>query len=176
MRHEQVDHDLVVVAVEVAGGFVREDDGRAVDEGARHGGALTLSSRHVGWQEAGPRGEIHLLKHVTGTCAAFGAVQAQCDHWRGYVFQQGHGGNHVMELEDESDVPRPEVTWLANRGEILSREAYTSAGGLVQQANKRQQRALAAARGSGERHHFAGPGLERDALECPHGTTVIVPA
>jgi hypothetical protein len=67
-----------VVGVEVAGGFVGEHEGGAVDEGAGDGGALHFAAAHLVGEGVGARGEADKVEHFSGAGAGvLGTVAAE---------------------------------------------------------------------------------------------------
>src|SRR5271156_1351130 len=114
MKFVEESHDFVAgFGVEVSGGFVGEDDGGLVDQGAGDGDALTLAA-----------GELVGLVHHAGaeadgfenTFCALGASGRGCavvDEGQLYVVKRGGAGEEVEGLEDEADF------LVANAGELI---------------------------------------------------------
>jgi len=63
---EQFEDAGGVVGIEVAGGLVRQEQGRTVDQGAGDGGTLHFAAAHLVGEGAGPRGESDQVEHFCG--------------------------------------------------------------------------------------------------------------
>lgn len=140
-----------VVRIEVASGFVGQEEGGAVHEGAGDGGALHLAAAHLVGEGAGAGSEADEVEHLGGTGAGvLGAVAAQKEGELD-IFQGGHGGQEVEKLEDDAEA------FAAVGGEggfvgAVEREAVDrdlAAGRLVKSAEQVEQGAFAAAAGAG---------------------------
>src|SRR5271168_2981321 len=114
MEFVEEGHDLVAgLGVEVAGGFVGEDDGGFVDQSAGDGDALTLAAGEF----------VGLVHHAAAeadgfedTLCSLGASSRGCavvDERQLYVVKRGGAGEEVEGLEDEADF------LVANAGELV---------------------------------------------------------
>jgi len=98
-------HDLVAgLGIQVAGGFVGEDDGGPIDEGSGDGDALALATgefirlvHHAG-------AEIDGGEHLLGAEDAFGGRGAVIDERQFYIMERGGAGEQVEGLEDEANL------------------------------------------------------------------------
>ena len=92
--------------------LIGEDDVGAGGQDAGDGDALALTTTHLVRQVAGLVTQTHALKGIVNGVAAQGpAAQAT---GQGDVITRGQGGDEVVVLEDEADVPGPEAA--AGRG------------------------------------------------------------
>ena len=75
MNFAEEQEDLLAVdAVEIAGGFVGEEDCGAVDEGAGDGAALLFAAREFRWTVAAARGETDVFQGGLNPGGALGAI------------------------------------------------------------------------------------------------------
>jgi 23S rRNA pseudouridine1911/1915/1917 synthase len=149
-----------VVRVEVAGGFVGQQEGGAVDEGAGDGGALHLAAAHLVGEGFGAGGEADEVERLGGTGAGvLGAVAAE-EEGKFDIFHGGHGGEEIEKLEDDAEAF---ATVSSEGGFVGGVERETvdrdvAGGRLVESAEEIEQGAFAAAAG-------AGHGAERERLD-----------
>ena len=101
---EDFGHVLGVGFVEVAGGFVGEEDGGVVGEGAGDGDALLFAAGEIGGAAVGFGFEADLGEQFLGADAALAAGEAaEFEHREGDVFFGGEFRQQEMELKDEAD-------------------------------------------------------------------------
>ena len=162
---QQVHDRLAVVRVQVAGGLVGEQDRRVPSQPAGHRHALLLTAgelrgvvlhavRHADLLQR----LLHALLALRGAHAAIG--QRQLD-----VLVDRQVADQVEGLEDEADLAVADARALG-RLELLDRpavERVAALGRRVQQAQDREQRGLAAARGPGDRDVLASLDLQMHA-------------
>ena len=91
------------VGVEVAGGFVSEDDFWVGDDGAGDGGALLLATGELEGEVIFFFFEVEALKDFFGLDEAAGFVVAGVNKGKSDVFDDGEVGDEVEVLEDEAD-------------------------------------------------------------------------
>ena len=140
-----------IVRVEVAGGFVGQQEGGAVDEGAGDGGALHLAAAHLVGEGVGAGGEADEVERLGGAGAGvLGAVAAK-EEGKLDVFHGGHGGEEIEKLEDDAKA----FAAVGGEGGFVGgveRETVDrdfAGGRLVESAEEIEQCALAAAAGAG---------------------------
>ena len=93
--------------VEGGRGLIGENDVGAGGQDAGDGDALTLTTAHLMRQVANLLAQTHTLEGVVdGTAAQGAAAQAT---GQGDIVARGQGGDEVVVLEDEADVPGPEA-------------------------------------------------------------------
>ena len=124
-------HDLVAgLGVEVAGGFVGEDDGGVVDKGAGDGDALALAAGELVGLVHHAGAEIDGLED--GLCAleALGGGGAVIDEGQLDVVQRGGAGEQVEGLEDEADLLVADAGELVvvERGDVVAVEPVACLG------------------------------------------------
>src|SRR6185437_8052336 len=107
---EQLHHHGLVRFVQIAGGFVGEDDAGVVDERARNADALLLAARELGGQVGGAIGEADL----TESCGRLALVRHAMEMLREHdVFQCREIGDEMELLEYESDLFSAEARELS---------------------------------------------------------------
>src|SRR5690606_32634965 len=143
--------------VEVAGGFVGQEDPRPRGQGARQGDALLLAAGKLARPVVESMTEPHPLQDLA-RCALRPPPFFPADEERHHrVLQRGEIRQQVMGLEDEADgvVAKPRQLRLVPPKERLPLEEDLPCAGLVQSAEDVQERALSGAGLAEERHHLA---------------------
>ena len=134
---EEVDNLGAGLGVEVAGGFVGEDDGRRVGEGAGHGDALALSAGELEGLVVDAVAEADLFED--GDAALFGLIRGDAleGHREGDVLEGGHDLDEVEGLEDVADAvaAEPGLLRLGHVENRLTLEEDAALGGLVKRAD-----------------------------------------
>jgi hypothetical protein len=110
-RAQQLEHLVLVLGVEVAGGLVRQDQARAVDERARHAHALLLAARELRRQVPRAIGEAHALERLQRLLRVGHRVIVLRDH---DVFERVEVGEEMELLEDDADLLRRKRTRSAS--------------------------------------------------------------
>ncbi len=152
---QQVGDALAGFIVEVAGGFVGEQDVRGGYEGAGEGDALLFAAGELfgvvhgafgeaGAGEGGLRARTDLL--------AVEDFQRQHD-----IFQRGEVGHELEGLEDEADVPRPHFGALVfvQVGQGVAGGADDAAARQVEAGQQPQQGGFSGAGDADDGHRFA---------------------
>jgi len=159
-----------IVGVQVAGGFVGEKQAGAVHEGAGHGGALHFAAAHLVGESAGARGEADEVEHFGGAGAGvFGAFAAE-EEGEFDILDRGHGGEEVEELEDDAE-SFPAVGGeggLVGGVEGQAVDENFAGVGTVESAEQVEQRAFAAAAGSGHGAESEGFDFQRHVAQGVH--------
>jgi hypothetical protein len=155
------------VGVEVAGGFVGEEDGGIDGEGAGDGDALAFAAGEFVGEVVGSFGEANEVEEFVGAVAGFAAVPATEVEGEGDVFFAGEGGEEVKELEDEADFVAADAgeVVIGEPGEADAVDGDMAGGGGVESADEVEEGGLAGAGGSDEGDHFALGDGEGDAGE-----------
>src|SRR4051794_35396277 len=84
--------------VEIAGGFVREQDGRVEGQGARDGNALTLAAGEFVRQMIEAMAELHQLEQFVRAFIDIAARDALQMKGQGYILDARQAGEQVKEL------------------------------------------------------------------------------
>jgi hypothetical protein len=136
--------DLLIFLVEVAGGFVSEQDGRLVDEGAGDADALLFAAGELRGQMRGAVAEAYSGEGGEGFFLVGDGVEVLREH---YVFERGEVGDEVELLKDKSDFVGAEAVELLRRhgAEIFAGDADGAAGRAVEAAEEIDQRGFAGA-------------------------------
>lgn len=130
---EEVGDDLLVGGVEVSGGFVGEEDGRVVDEGASDADALLLSAGEFAGEVAGAITEAYAGESLAGFGFVGHGVEVLGEH---DVFERGEVGDKVELLEDEADLVGAEAVEFGggHGGDVVAVDFEGSGGGAVEAA------------------------------------------
>ena len=142
-------HDFVAGgAVEVAGGFVGEDQRRLHDGGARDGHALALAAGQLVGAVIGAVLQPVVVQRLRNPAVALGRRDAGQHHRQGDVLRRGQPRHEVKALEHEADAGAADVRLFdaGQRGDIAAFQAVGAGGRAVEQADQVQQRRLAGAR------------------------------
>ena len=165
---EQV-HDVeAVVAVEVAGGLVAEDELRVGDDRPGNGHALLLPAGELLRIVARPVDDAHALQHLVDLLPTLRLAEAEVAQRQLHVLEDVHVVDEVEALEHEADDPAPQLqaVFLAQGGDIPAVEPVATRVGGVEESEDVEQGGLAAA---GRAHHgyeFALPDRHVHILQC----------
>jgi len=156
-----------VFGIEVAGGFVGEDDAGAVNEGAGDGDALLFAAGELRGSGVGAVLDAHAFEEVLDAFPALGMGNADQLEGEFDVFENGQGGEEVEELEDGADLGASESgeTLGIELGELGGADANGSGVGAVDASEAIQEGGFATAGGSHEGDAFAGVDVEGYAAE-----------
>ena len=159
-RQQQFQHDAAGGSVEVAGGFVGQENGRTQREGARQRHALLLAAGELhGVVIAAPASPTRSSSsRARSPPAGFGPASSI---GKQHVFFRRQRGDQVIGLEDESDLAPAQQRHVvfAQTGDVFAVQDYLAAGGRVEPGQQAQQRTFAAA----GRPHDGGKLAARDA-------------
>src|SRR5438874_241322 len=101
---EELHHGLAVLAVEVSGGLVGEQDERIARHRARDRDALLLSARELAGHVPRAMRHPHPLERVVDALLSVGRRHATISQRKFDVFRDGQVADQVEALEDEPDV------------------------------------------------------------------------
>lgn len=159
-----------VVGVEIAGRFVGQKKGRTMDQRPGHGGALHFAAAHLVRESAGTGSQANQIEHFRRTRAGIlGAVATQQEGELD-VFGRGHGRQEVEKLEDDTEAFAAVGREFGFAGgvERESVDGDFTGGRLVEPAEQIEQRAFAAAAGSGHGAERMRGDFERDVAQGVH--------
>jgi hypothetical protein len=133
--------------VEIAGGFVGQEERGFGDEGAGEDDALLLAAGEFAGTVAGAGFEPHILE--AGESFRRGGITGFAADEQGHhdVFEGSEFGEQVMDLPDEADVAIAERggSGFAERGDVLVAVADGAGGGAVESAEEMEQAGFAGA-------------------------------
>jgi hypothetical protein len=115
---KHAENDRPVAAVEVAGRFIREDEGRAMDEGAGDGDPLHFSAAHLIGSGAGSMGDPDPFDHGGDPLPSLTGSDSDQLEGKFDILEGGQGGQEVKKLEDGAD---PATTKI---GELIVGQAF----------------------------------------------------
>ncbi|KAG1081628.1 hypothetical protein G6F40_015417 [Rhizopus arrhizus] len=165
------------LAVEVAGGFVADQEGGVGDDRAGNRHALLLAAGQfiravaaaVGQADQGQR-DLRIALALRGV--EVGQQQRQLD-----VLLRGQHRHQVVELEHEADVVAAPGRQLAaaHLVDALAFDADLAAAGVVQAADQVEQGGLARTGGAHQRDEVAARDVQVDAVQHLHflGATLV---
>ena len=164
---EQSEDVGAVFGVEVAGGFVGEDDAGSVDEGACDGDALLFAAGELGRFRGGAMLDADALEKLLDAWVTFGCWNADQLEGEFDIFEDGEGWEEVEELEDGADLGSAEEgeTLGIELAELGGADADGAGVGAVDAAEAIEEGGFAAARGSHEGDAFAGMDGKGDVAE-----------
>jgi hypothetical protein len=126
-----------------------------VDEGPRHGDALTFTARQLGGPVVQPPRQSDALEQMPGAGLDLGSIVMT--YYRGDedVFQHGTLRQQMMVLENETDVPVAEIGQepLGQGERVGAFEPHRAGGRAIERPKQVEQRALA---GAGRTHDGHG--------------------
>jgi hypothetical protein len=141
------------IAIEVARGFVSEEQFRSGDEGAGDGDALLFAAGQLDWVVVGPVAEADLFEQAK----PFGFVDLATSKFEREedVFDRREGWQELEVLEDEADVLVSDLCprIFVQGPEVLASEDDVAGGGGIQACRQAEERGLP---GSGRADDGAG--------------------
>lgn len=153
--------------VEVAGGFVGDDERRVGDEGAGDGDALFLAAGELPGEVTHPVAQADEFEGGFNVLPAFATGQAGEEEREFDVFEGGQYRDEVESLEDETDVvvaPFRELGF-GEVGDVDFVDVAVAAGGAVNAGNDMEERAFARAARAHEGDELTGGDVDRDVVE-----------
>jgi hypothetical protein len=102
-----------------------------------------------------------------GPSPSLGHGHSRDSHWHLRVLQGAELGQQMVELEDEADVPIPELHdfGIAQRTEVRAGHGHAALIGPIEAAEHVQKRALADSGRAHDRHHLAFLDVEIEATQ-----------
>src|ERR1700758_4247315 len=103
---QEFQNNLFVFRVEVAGGFVRENDLGIIDEGACNAYPLLLAAGELRWNVMRTIFQAHTLQRIQGFFLVGHAMEVLGEH---DVLKSGQIGDQVKLLKDETNLLRADA-------------------------------------------------------------------
>jgi len=164
-------HDLIAgLGVEVAGGFVGEDDGGAINEGSGDGDALALTAGELVGLVHHAGAETDGLEDIFGTFGAVGGRGAVVNEGQLDVVERGGTSEKVEGLEDEADffIANAGELVVVELGDVVTIEPVAALGWGVEATDEVHQRRFARAGGPHDGDVFVVADAEIDAAKGVH--------
>src|SRR2546430_613403 len=164
---EQLKNHLAGVRIEVARGFVGEDDFRVVDQRAGDGGPLLLSAGELHRTVPGAILHLHEFERLQGALAPPAGRQTAVDHRQLDVLEDIELGQEIEELKHEPDLLVSDAGQLARRG-VMNQGAVEldrAVARRVQAAENVHLRGLATARRADDGDVFATLDINRHVVQ-----------
>jgi hypothetical protein len=170
---EQGEDVGAVDGIEVAGGFIGEEQVGAMDQGAGDGDALHFAAGELGGQGVGPMFHADPAEEIADAGGALGFRLAEELEGELDVLGGGERGEEVEELEDGADPATSELGQGVGGEAVhgLAVEFDLAGIGAIHAPEAVEERGLAAAGGAGQGEAFPGVEFEGDPPE--HGATRI---
>ena len=167
-------------AVEVAGGFVGEHDGRPVGQGAGDGDPLPLATGERRGQVTGPVGEADPLEELRGALPRLLRRTAGEECRKLDVLPSGELVHQVERLEDEADLVAPQLGQGAFGEPVDAPAAQVQLAGRrpVEPAQQVEKGRLPTAARPPHRHSLAASDLQVDVVDGtnePRASPVVLP-
>ena len=164
---ERLEHAHARLAVERAGGFVAQQQGRLLHDGARDGDALLLAAGKLRGKAVTQIADADQGQRLLRGQRPLGADRAQR-----HVLAGRQAGDEVVGLKDEADVTAPVEGQrpLVERRQIGFAEQEAAAGRTIKAADKIEERGLAAAGRTEQDDEVAPRQVEIDAAQGVDGT------
>ena len=154
------------MAVEVAGGFIRQQERGLVDQGAGDGDTLLLAPGQLVGMMIGAIGQAHDLQGGQRPVALLvaGHMPVHIQHGQLDVFQRRSARQQVESLENKTDflVANIRQVIAVELGDIGAIEQVYPARRAVQATDDVHQRGFAGAAGAHHGDEFAGLDFQRD--------------
>ena len=177
VRHEQQRRPLIsqfcqnihnlrtAAAIKISRRFVRQNDGRVVDERTRNRHTLLLSAGKL------VRIRLHLIQqtdfaqHFRRTRQTLLLRHARVTQRERHVFRHGVGGKEVEGLEDIPEGLKAQAGFclVGEVANVLTVEGIVSFGQIIEQTDDVEQRCFAAAGFAGDGDKFALLNVQADA-------------
>jgi len=100
---EELNDDGAGSGVQIAGGFVGEDDGGAMDKGASYGGALELAAGKLVGTVVSTVGELNGVEELASASTGGRGDAASEEERKEHIFFDCESGEKVKKLENKSD-------------------------------------------------------------------------
>ncbi len=157
-----------VCGVEVAGGFVGEEEGGAVDEGAGDRGALELAAAELVGEVGGAVSDANETEELVGP-GTHGAAGGTLEEERKLdVFDDGHRREEVEKLENDPEMVAPVVSQSGFvrgvEGEVT--HVDLAGVGVVEPTEEIEEGALPTAAGAGDGDELAVGDGGADVVQC----------
>ncbi len=164
---EEVDDRLAGVEVEVAGGFVGENDGGVVGEGAGDGDALLLAAGELRRLVEEAMAEFDPFEDAGGFLVGVCVRHAGEDHREGDIFKSSHHGDEIERLKNVPDLAgaQPGEFQGVELGDVDFVDEDFAGGRFVEAADRVEEGGLAGAGGAHDGDVLAFVDGEGDAFE-----------
>ena len=165
---EKIENGLGAFGIEIAGGFIGEDDLGFADDGAREGDALLFAAgkfRRLVFQACADAEQIGNDLEAVWIESICVNVLRESD-----VVVGVERGQKIEALKDEADfvAAQQSAGGVAHGGEVVAIEKHAPARGLRQAANHVQHGGFSASRRTHDGDEFAGKDFDVDAAQGGH--------
>lgn len=164
---EELNHDGAGGGIEVAGGFIGEEDGGAVDEGAGDGGALELAARELVRTMVGAIAQTDSGEEFMGAGFGGGGNATGEEEGKKNVFLDGEGGKEMEELKNEAnfEATKGGEFVVVKRVERMTLQIGLAGGRGIEGSENVEEGAFAASAGSSDGDDFGRQDFDGYAAE-----------
>ena len=170
-RTKQLEDFCGGFGIEVARGFVSQQQGRVIGQRACNGSALLLAAGHHVGQLVRLIRKANKRQQVGSPLAALAGRQRRRKiHWQHHILQQSQRWQHLKKLEDDPNrgpAPRGEVV-LAHAIEAMAANMHCATAGRIDSGHHVKQCGFAIAGRANHGHKLAALHLERNLVENRH--------
>lgn len=155
---KQIEDRVGAVGVQVACGFIGQQQGRLHDQRARHGHTLLLSARQAGGGRIQPRCQAHTFNQGQRPGLYRGrGVTLQTHHGQHHIFQSAEGANQVVVLKYKTNAAPAQLCQgvVIEPGGFQAGDQQLALCGPVQQTHQIEQGALTRTRRAHDGHKLA---------------------
>jgi len=146
------------LGVEIAGGFVGQQEFGLGDEGAGYGEALLFPAGELAGAMVAAVGQFYAGEPLCGFGEGLLAVDAAREQGHGYVFEGSELGEEIVELPDVADIAVAVVAGLSGGegGDVDVAAEDLAGGGFVECGEEVQEGTLAGAGFAYDGDHLSG--------------------
>ena len=164
---EDVHDKAAGLAVQRAGGLVRQNQRRFVHHGAGDGHTLLLATGQLVGLVLVPVAHAHTFQPFLSAAGALGGLDAGVQHGDLHVFEGALPGDEVVGLEHEPDFLVADAGQLVIGGlvDVHAVQQVAALGGAVQHTDDVHEGGFAGAGLAHHRHKLAGVDVQVDAVQ-----------
>ncbi len=164
---EEMHHVKAVLAVEVAGGLVAEDELWVGNHGTGHGDALLLTAGELLRIVTRPVNHVHALQHLVDLRLALRLAEPDVAQRQLHVLEDVHVIDEIEALEHEADDTATELqpVALTQGGDFATVEPVTARVGGVEESEDVEQGCFAASGRARNGYELALPDLHIHVLQ-----------
>jgi len=154
---DQFKHRLSGLIVQIAGGFVREQQLRPGHQRTGDRNSLLLSARKLAGSMLGAIRQAHFAQPLQRFGFRLVPVASPYQQGHGHIFRCGEFRQQIMKLPDESNlaVAKIRCRFLGERSQVFFRAVYVTFRSAIKRTQDVQQGTLAGTRLPHDRHHLA---------------------
>src|SRR5437867_7125398 len=175
---DEIENELAVARVEIAGGLVGEKQARFVNDRPADGHTLHFAAGELVRKMSGSLRKPDALEHFMHTSLDVGVGDMRQRQWEGDVLEDVERRDEIEELKNVADGNAAEQRQLMfiERRDLLIVEKEAAVRRAIDGADEVQQRRFAAPRRSHEDGELAAGNVQRDVIQHLHGGRFVAAA